>query len=73
MWEKEILSDWDSLKSTSRARDIWTEGIPPLIRKIVWYRAVGNRIMVTKDLFHIMADRGRKLGDLLSHHQKLEN
>lgn len=29
--------------------------------------------MITKDLFSIMADRGRKLNELLSKHQQIEN
>jgi hypothetical protein len=32
IWEKEILSDWDNLKSTARVRELWTEGIPKRIR-----------------------------------------
>jgi hypothetical protein len=67
-WEKEILDDWDNLKSTARVRELWTEGIPKRIRSIVWYRAVGNKSVVTKDLFNIMAERGRKLSELLHKH-----
>lgn len=65
VWEKEILTDWDNLKSTARVRELWTEGIPKKIRSIVWYRAVGNKSVVSKDLFSIMAERGRKLSELL--------
>lgn len=73
IWEKEILSDWDNLKSTARVRELWTEGIPKRIRCIVWYRAVGNKSVVTNDLFNIMAERGRKLSELLLKHQQIEN
>ena len=72
-WEKEILNDWDNLKSTAKVRELWTEGIPKRIRNIVWYRAVGNKSVVTKDLFNIMAERGRKLSELLLKHQSIEN
>jgi hypothetical protein len=72
-WEKEILGDWDNLKSTARVRELWTEGIPKRIRNVVWYRAVGNKSVVTKDLFNIMAERGRKLSELLHKHQQIEN
>jgi hypothetical protein len=72
-WEKEILGDWDNLKSTARVRELWTEGIPKRIRNVVWYRAVGNKSVVTKDLFNIMAERGRKLSELLLKHQQIEN
>ena len=73
IWQKEILNDWDKMKTTTKVRDLWTEGIPPMIRKEVWYRAIGNKSVVTVDLFNIMADRGRKLSDLLRKHQSIEN
>ena len=31
-WEKEILNDWDKMKTTAKVRELWTEGIPPKIR-----------------------------------------
>ena len=68
VWEREILADWDNLKSTARVRELWVEGIPRRIRSIVWYRAIGNKSVVTKDLFNIMAERGRKLSELLKKH-----
>jgi len=67
-WEKEILVDWDKMKSTARVRDLWTEGIPNKIRKTVWFKAIGNKSIVTTDLFNIMAERGRKLSELLTKH-----
>ena len=73
IWEKEILNDWDNLKSTARVRELWTEGIPKKIRSTIWYRAVGNKSVVTKDLFSIMAERGRKLSELLLKYQQIEN
>jgi hypothetical protein len=73
IWQSEILPDWDHTKTTARAREAWTEGIPPKIRQTVWFRAVGNKILITRDLFSIMAERGRKLSELLQRHQKIEN
>ena len=32
IWQKEILSDWDKMKTTARVRELWTEGIPPNVR-----------------------------------------
>lgn len=72
-WQDEILKDWDQMKSTAKVRDLWTEGIPSKIRKEVWPRAIGNKILVTTDLFNIMAERGRKLSELLAKHQTIEN
>jgi hypothetical protein len=56
------------MKSTAKVREMWTEGIPAKIRLEVWYRAIGNKTVVTFDLFNIMAERGHKLSDLLSKH-----
>ena len=69
VWENEILGDWNNLKSTARVRDLWTQGVPTRIRSIVWYRAIGNKSVITKDLYGIMAERGRKLSELLKKHQ----
>ena len=52
---------------------MWTEGIPKRVRSVVWYRAVGNKSVVTKDLFNVMAERGRKLSELLHKFQLIEN
>lgn len=73
VWQNEILNNWNQMKSTSKVRDMWTEGIPPKIRSEVWYKAIGNKSIVTPDLFNIMADRGRKLAELLKKHQTIEN
>lgn len=54
-------------------RELWTEGIPKRVRSVVWYRAVGNKSVVTKDLFNVMAERGRKLSELLHKFQLIEN
>jgi hypothetical protein len=61
------------MKTTARVRELWTEGIPPKVRNEVWFRAIGNKSIVTVDLFNIMAERGRKLADLLRKHQVIEN
>jgi hypothetical protein len=59
------LPDWDNLKSTVLVRELWTAGIPGRIRAFVWYKAIGNKSAITKDLFNIMAERGRKMHELL--------
>ena len=73
IWEQEILTDWDQMKSTTRVRELWTEGIPGKIRAEVWHRAIGNKSVVSPDLFNIMAERGRKLSELLQKYQTIEN
>jgi len=65
IWEKEIFPNWDALKRTKRVRELWIEGLPPVIRGKVWYYAFGNRSAISKDLYLIMADKGSKLRKLL--------
>ena len=65
VWEKEIFPNWEALKRTKRVREMWIEGLPPVIRGKVWYYAFGNRSAISKDLYLIMADRGSKLRMLL--------
>ena len=31
----------------------------------MWYKAIGNKSVITKDLFNIMAERGRNMYELL--------
>ena len=72
MWETEVLNDWDHMKTTAKVRDLWTEGIPPKVRTSVWFKAIGNKSIITNNLFSIMAERGKKLSDLLLKHQTIE-
>jgi len=60
------------MKGTAKVRDLWTEGIPAAIREEVWFKAIGNKTIVTSNLFSIMAERGRKLSELLLKHQTIE-
>ena len=65
IWENEILPNWDQVKRTKRVRELWVEGIPPVVRGRVWYYAFGNRNSITKELYNIMAQRGAKIRKLL--------
>jgi hypothetical protein len=44
---------------------MWIEGLPESIRGKIWFLAFGNRSAITKDLFEIMAERGKTLSELL--------
>ena len=59
IWENEIFPYWDSLKRTKRVRELWIEGLPPVVKGKVWYIAFGNRSSISKDLYNIMAEKGR--------------
>lgn len=59
IWEKEVFPNWDALKRTKRVRELWVEGLPPVVRGRVWFYAYGNRGSVSKELYDIMAGRGK--------------
>ena len=65
IWEKDFLPNWDQVKRTKRVRELWVEGLPPMVRGKVWFYAFGNRNSISKDFYYIMADKGRKLRTLL--------
>ena len=58
IWENEIFPNWDAIKRTKRVRELWIEGLPPVIRGKVWYFAFGNRSAISKELYNIMAEKG---------------
>lgn len=58
IWENEIFPNWDAIKRTKRVREVWIEGLPPVIRGKVWYFAFGNRSAISKELYNIMAEKG---------------
>ena len=58
IWEKEIIPNWDQVKRTKRVRELWVEGLPPVVRGKVWYYAF-VRNSISKDLYFIMADKGK--------------
>ena len=68
MWTNEIFPNWDNVKRTKRVREMWIEGLPESIRGKIWFLAFGNRSAITKDLFEIMAERGKTLSELLKQH-----
>lgn len=68
MWINEIFPNWDNVKRTKRVREMWIEGLPETIRGKIWFLAFGNRSAITKDLFEIMAERGKTLSELLKQH-----
>jgi hypothetical protein len=68
VWTNEIFPNWDNVKRTKRVREMWIEGLPESIRGKIWFLAFGNRSAITKDLFEIMAERGKTLSELLKQH-----
>jgi hypothetical protein len=52
-------------KEENELRQLWIQGIPEKIRAKVWVRVTGNNNSLTESLFEIMANRGRKLRNVL--------
>ena len=72
VWENEILPNWDTVKNTKRVRELWVDGLPKIVRGRAWSLACGNECVVTRELFEIMAERGRNLRNLLKDHLQIE-
>lgn len=59
IWEKEILINWEAFRYTKRVRELWIEGLPPVVRGKVWLYAFSNHNAISKDLYKIMSEKGR--------------
>ena len=65
-WTKHIVPSWPApgMPHSRRARELLrTVGIPPRVRGVVWALALGNALMITRELYDIFgaqATRARK-------------
>ncbi|XP_028826513.1 TBC1 domain family member 12-like isoform X2 [Denticeps clupeoides] len=60
VWNTEILPNWESMRNTRRARDLWWQGLPPNVRGRVWSLAVGNELNITPELYEIFLSRAKE-------------
>ncbi|CAO2585348.1 TBC1 domain family member 12 [Lemmus lemmus] len=60
IWINEILPNWEVMRSTRRARELWWQGLPPSVRGKVWSLAVGNELNITPELYEIFLSRARE-------------
>jgi len=59
-WTNHVIPNWESKKHAARARDlVFKMGIPPKLRGQVWPLAIGNALMIGKELFDIFAAQAR--------------
>ncbi|KAN0065104.1 hypothetical protein ACQY0O_001600 [Thecaphora frezii] len=49
-WEKEILPSWTRARKDEELRKLWWKGAPPSIRGRVWALAIGNAMMLPRNL-----------------------
>jgi hypothetical protein len=48
LWEKEIVPDWRVVHRNPALRKLWWKGIPTKLRALMWERAVGNALALSK-------------------------
>ncbi|XP_031695696.1 TBC1 domain family member 12-like [Anarrhichthys ocellatus] len=60
VWNQHILPNWDAMRSSRRARDLWWGGLPPSVRGRVWSLAVGNELNITAELYEIFLSRAKE-------------
>ncbi len=49
-WEKEILPSWSRARKDPELSKLWWQGAPPSIRGRVWALAIGNPLMLPRNL-----------------------
>lgn len=59
IWEREIIPRWNEAIRERRTRDMWWRGIAPRSRGVVWMRAIGNDLGLTKTSFEAALGRAR--------------
>ncbi|CAH1782530.1 unnamed protein product [Owenia fusiformis] len=58
-WNDDILPNWDTMKDSKKAREMWFAGIPPCVRGKVWKLAIGNDLNLTEELYEICLNRAK--------------
>jgi len=48
IWEKEIVPDWRVVFKNPQLRRLWWKGIPSKLRALLWEKAVGNQLALSK-------------------------
>ncbi|XP_064629888.1 TBC1 domain family member 14-like isoform X2 [Lineus longissimus] len=59
VWNNEILPNWENMRGSKKARDLWWLGIPPSVRGKVWKIAIGNELNLTHELYEICLSRAK--------------
>lgn len=53
VWVDDVLPRWEQKKDTKKVQEMWRVGLPPSVRGQIWKLAIGNELMITKELFDI--------------------
>ncbi|KAI9145439.1 rab-GTPase-TBC domain-containing protein [Paraphysoderma sedebokerense] len=60
-WEADILPNWNSRKNNKKTHELWWQGIPSRVRGLIWQKAVGNEVNITKETFELCQQRAKAL------------
>ncbi|KAI3365033.1 hypothetical protein L3Q82_010086 [Scortum barcoo] len=66
VWNQQLLPNWDTMKSSRRAQDLWWGGLPPSVRGRVWSLVIGNELNITAELYEIFLCRVKEKWTTLS-------
>ncbi|KAJ7987724.1 hypothetical protein DPEC_G00329460 [Dallia pectoralis] len=60
VWNNDILPNWENMRNSRRARELWWQGLPPNVRGKVWSLAIGNELNITPELYEIFLSRAKE-------------
>ncbi|KAI6047910.1 rab-GTPase-TBC domain-containing protein [Pisolithus marmoratus] len=60
IWEKDILPDWRVVHREPTLRKLWWNGVPTKLRCVMWERAIGNTLALSRDSYRTCLSRARR-------------
>ncbi|KAI6153881.1 rab-GTPase-TBC domain-containing protein [Pisolithus tinctorius] len=60
IWEKDILPDWRVVHRDPTLRKLWWNGVPTKLRCVMWERAIGNTLALSRDSYRSCLSRARR-------------
>lgn len=51
-WLTRVLPYWDVTIGLPSTKALWRQGIPPRLRAYIWQNAIGNRLYLTREMYH---------------------
>jgi len=57
---QEVIKTWPKLKTSSKTRQYWWQGLPPKFRGKLWELAIGNDLNISKELFEIFGGHAKR-------------
>lgn len=51
-WLTRVLPYWDVTIGSPSTKALWRQGIPPRLRAYIWQNAIGNRLYLTREMYH---------------------